>query len=204
MEAGGVLLPGNLTEGRIRCGAHWCAYQAADATHQARGEAPKRRDYYVRVSAAAVRGGPLLLSVECRHGASRACRYSLPRTPLLTFDPMSVSAEEMDHESAGQWCSDLLEKCAQACRDANRRRSEREEIPNRKHEIRNKSETGNLKEENLPDFALFLGVYVRLGLMVRASPLLSRRAVPCLKSHATAPCAASGRLRLSGRCGPIR
>jgi hypothetical protein len=115
MEAGSVLLPGSLTEGRIPCGAHWCAYKATGSAHQARGKAPKRRDYYVRVSAAAFRGGPVELSVECRHGASRDCRYSLPRTPLVEFDPPSISADE----SARQWCADLLEQCAQACRDAN-------------------------------------------------------------------------------------
>ncbi len=119
MESGGVLLPGRLQEGRIPCGAHWCDYKATGSAHQARGEAPMRRDYYVRLSAAAFRGRPLVLSVECRHGATRACRFSLPRTPLVEFDLRSVPGEEIDHDSARQWCAGLLEQCAQACRDAN-------------------------------------------------------------------------------------
>ena len=119
MESGGVFRPGNVQEGRIPQGPHWCSYKATGSAYQNRGEAPKRRDYLVRISAAAFRGSPMVLSVECRHGATRACRFSPPRTPLLEFAPLSVRHEELDHESARRWCAGLLAKCAQACRDAN-------------------------------------------------------------------------------------
>jgi hypothetical protein len=119
MEASGVLCPGKYAEDRVPRGPYWCSYQATGSANQGRGEASKRRDYYIRISAAAYHGGTLELSVECCHGATRACRFSRPRTHFVKFDPPSISAAEFDHEFAQQWCADLLEQCAAAFRNAN-------------------------------------------------------------------------------------
>jgi hypothetical protein len=115
MESGRVFCPGRVQVDRVPRGAHYCSYQATGTAFGGRGETGKKRDYYVRISAAAFCSGPLVLSVECRHDATRACRFTLPRAPLVVFAPKNVWGVEIDHASAGE----CLEKCAEACRNAN-------------------------------------------------------------------------------------
>jgi hypothetical protein len=101
--------------------------------YAARGTATGRRVYEVRL-AAAVGPAPtgelaIELTAECLHDAAGSYLRQSPPQPLVELPRRILPAGAIDHESACQWCAEVLKRCAEAIMDANSRPAAHAQTP---------------------------------------------------------------------------
>ncbi len=137
LEAAGVLCGGAVQLDDAGSGAYTCRYVGM-------GGAPGTPHYEIRIVCSATAEGRIELAVECldttaaEFGGGAASKEQRPsacsplpapcslppaRKPLIEFPPKSVAAVSINSDAVRQWCAALLKKCADACIEANGKRS---------------------------------------------------------------------------------
>jgi hypothetical protein len=90
---------------------------------RAMGTAPNSPHYEIRIACTASEEGRIELSVECCDTTAAEFSSGQPAKALVEFPAKGVAALNLNADAVRQWCAGLLKKCADACLEANGRRS---------------------------------------------------------------------------------